>query len=171
MKSTVFTNEPISNIIWKATSELVANDYNPNVVFTPEMNLLKLSLMLNGWIQPILITQHNVIIDGFHRFTLSSRDKDIIAKYGGMVPCAVLTLTEAERILLTVRINRAKGSHIAIKMHELVTKVHLEHGMTIPEIAKQIGGTKAEVELLLKENVFKALDIENKQYSKAWVPK
>lgn len=163
--------DPISNIQWLRADSLTANDYNPNIVFSQEMKLLKLSLMLNGWIQPILASQNNVIIDGFHRHYLSSTDKDIIDRYKGLVPVAVLNLTEPERMLLTVRINRAKGTHIAVKMHELVTKVHVEFGLTIQEICKQIGANRDEFELLLKDNVFKALDIENHKYSNAWVPR
>jgi ParB-like chromosome segregation protein Spo0J len=163
--------DPINSIQWLQVANLKANDYNPNVVFSPEMKLLKLSLMTNGWIQPLLVSADGIIIDGFHRWFLSSNDKDVQARYNGLAPCAVLDLTPAERMLLTVRINRAKGSHIAVKMHDLITAVHKEHGYSVQEIAKQIGGTKDEVELLLKENVFKALDIENHKFSQAWVPK
>jgi ParB-like chromosome segregation protein Spo0J len=106
------------------------------------MKLLKLSLLKNGWIQPILVTMEKIIIDGFHRWHLSREDKEIKARYKGLAPCAVMDLSEPERMLLTVRINRAKGSHIAIKMHELVRSLHNNHGYTKEEIAKQIGGTK-----------------------------
>jgi len=73
--------------------------------------------------------------------------------------------------MLTVRINRAKGSHIAIKMHELVAKLITEYGMPAEYIAESIGATKDEVQLLSQENVFKALKTEAHQYSRAWVPK
>lgn len=164
-------NDPINDIQWINVKTLNPNDYNPNVVLTQELNLLKFSLLKTGWIQPILISNEGVIIDGYHRYWLSSNDKDIIARYGYKAPCTVLNINEAERMLLTIRINRAKGNHIAIKMHELVSKVFNQFDYSIEDIAKSIGATKDEIDLLLKEDVFDALDTKNHKYSKAWIPK
>lgn len=163
-------HQPINNIIWQDADELSANDYNPNIVFTPEMKLLKFSLLTTGWIQPILCDNSFRIIDGFHRWHLSRTDADILKKYHGLVPCCVLDLSEPERMLLTIRINRAKGTHQAIKMHEIITTLHHVHHYPIRDIAEGIGANKDEIELLLKENVFSALNIEKHQYSKAWIP-
>ena len=59
--------DPINNIQWILASDLNGNDYNPNVVFTPELKLLERSLLKTGWVQPILISKDKIIIDGFHR--------------------------------------------------------------------------------------------------------
>ena len=162
---------PLSNIQWVDVDLLQANDYNPNVVFSKEMELLKLSILKNGWIQPILVTHEYVIIDGFHRASLAKSDKKVNSLTGGKVPVVIMELSEPERMLLTIRINRAKGSHIAIKMSDLIKKVVNDFGMPIDEICRQIGATKDEVELLLMEDVFKKFDITKEtKYSKAWVP-
>lgn len=162
---------PISNIQWVDVKKLKANDYNPNVVFSKEMELLKLSILKNGWIQPILVTHEYVIIDGFHRASLAKADKKVNALTGGKVPVVIMELNEPERMLLTIRINRAKGSHVAIKMSDLIKKVVNDYGMPIEEICRQIGATKDEVELLLMDDVFKKFDITKEtKYSKAWVP-
>lgn len=112
-----------------------------------------------------------VVIDGFHRSTLAKADDEVRAMTGGLVPCAVLELPVAERMLLTVRINRAKGSHVALKMHELVRTLVQDHGIPVADVCAGIGATKHEVETLLTENLFKKFDVENTPYSKAWVPK
>ena len=162
---------PISTVKWVEVNKLKANDYNPNVVFSKEMELLKLSILKNGWIQPILVTHEYVIIDGFHRASLAKSDKKVNALTGGKVPVVIMELSEPERMLLTIRINRAKGSHIAIKMSDLIKRVVNEYGMPIDEICRQIGATKDEVELLLMDDVFKKFDItKESKYSKAWVP-
>lgn len=162
---------PISKVQWVDVEKLTANDYNPNVVFSKEMELLKLSILKNGWIQPILVTHEFVIIDGFHRASLAKADKQVKALTGGKVPVVIMELNEAERMLLTIRINRAKGSHIAIKMSDLIKKVVNDYGMPIDEICRQIGATKDEIELLLMNDVFKKFDITKEtKYSKAWVP-
>ena len=48
---------PLSKIQWIDVNKLKANDYNPNVVLTNELKLLQLSMLKNGWIQPVLVTQ------------------------------------------------------------------------------------------------------------------
>lgn len=162
---------PISNVTWVDVGLLKANDYNPNVVFSKEMELLRLSILKNGWIQPILVTHEYVIIDGFHRASLAKSDRKVRDFTGGKVPVVVMELSEPERMLLTIRINRAKGSHIAIRMSDLIKRVVNEYGMPFEEICRQIGATKDEVELLLMDDVFKKFDISKEsKYSRAWVP-
>lgn len=158
---------PLSNITWVDVNRLNANDYNPNHVYGPEMKLLELSILKHGWIQPILISGDYQIIDGFHRATLARTSNKIPA----FVPCCIMDLNEPERMLLTVRINRAKGQHIALKMHDLLEKLVKDHGYSEEEIGVQIGATKDEVKLLLQDNVFTKLKIRDHIYSKAWIPK
>ena len=162
---------PISNIQWVDVEKLSANDYNPNVVYTKEIELLKFSILYNGWIQPILVTQDFVIIDGFHRASLAKADKEVKALTGGKVPVVIMQLSEPERMMLTIRINRAKGSHIAIKMADVIKKLVHEYGISIETICKEIGANKDEIDLLLMDNVFKKFNLtKESKYSKAWVP-
>lgn len=161
---------PISNIDWVDVNLLKANDYNPNVVYNEELKLLKFSILKQGWVQPILITQDYEIIDGYHRVSLCKTDKELAALTNDKVPVVIMELKEWERKCLTIRINRAKGSHIAVKMSDIIKSLVNEHGMSIKDIAKEIGATKKELDILLMDNVFKALDIENKTFSKAWYP-
>ena len=79
-----------------------------------------------------------------------------------------MDLTEAERMLLTIRINRAKGNHIAFKMHEIVKALVDKHEVSMEYIQESIGATKDEVELLYKDGVFDALNIKEHKYSRAW---
>lgn len=161
--------QPISNVQWVPVEKLQANDYNPNVVFSDEMKLLKYSIEKSGWIQPILVTQDFVIIDGFHRATLAKKDKDITVD--GKVPCVVMNLSEPERMLLTIRINRAKGSHIAVKMSDIIHKLVNDYCMSIEAVGHAIGARNEEVELLLMDNVFQKKNItEESRYNKAWIP-
>jgi len=164
-------NHPIDTIQWKPVDELLSNDYNPNVVFNQELALLKYSLLISGWIQPILITSNNVIIDGFHRATLAKTDRDVNAMTGGLVPCSVMELTEPERIMLTIRINRAKGSHVAFRMSDCIKQLINDYGMSVESVCKGIGANKDEIELLLCDSVFEKKGInESSKYSMAWVP-
>ena len=64
-------NDPLDNIQWLDAKSLEGNDYNPNAVFSPELKLLERSILATGWVQPVLISKDNIIIDGFHRWSLS----------------------------------------------------------------------------------------------------
>lgn len=170
---------PISNVRWVHTDDLRSNAWNPNHVLGPEFKLIKHSLLTNGWIQPVLVSEeidaetgktYFEIIDGFHRSTLTKIDEEVAAMTGGQVPCAVLSLSVADRMMLTVRINRAKGSHQASLMHKLIKGLVEEQGLTVEQVCAGIGATRHEIERLMMDNVFVKLDIENHSYSKAWRP-
>jgi ParB-like chromosome segregation protein Spo0J len=164
----MFKEDPISNVEWVDVNSLQANDYNPNVVLNKELKLLELSVLTNGWIQPILVNRDMTIIDGFHRSYLAKTSKALQDKYDNKVPCVIMDLTEAERMLLTIRINRAKGNHVAIKMHDIIKTLIDKHEVTTEYIIKSIGATKDEVDLLYKDGVFDALNIKEHKYSRAW---
>lgn len=162
--------EPVENIQWIDCDKLVANHYNPNRVMNAEMNLIERSILLTGWIQPILINKNNVIIDGFHRWTLSRLSPSLKSKYHGRVPCAVLDISDVEAMVITVRINRAKGTHLAFRMSEYVRELVEKHKIPMDKLAVDIGATFDEIQLLMKSDVFEAKDVQNWAYSEAWFP-
>jgi hypothetical protein len=162
--------EPVEAIQWIAATDLKANHYNPNRVMNAEMNLIERSILKTGWIQPILVNKNNIIIDGFHRWTLSQVSQALKEKYHGKVPCAVLDVSDVEAMVITVRINRAKGTHLAFRMSEYVREIVEKHGRPMDELAKDIGATFEEVQLLMKSDMFEHKDVENWAYSEAWFP-
>ena len=80
----------------------------------------------------------------------------------------MIDVSEQERMLLTIRINRAKGTHIAYKMSNIVKKLIGKHKMDKKYLAQAIGATIREIDLLLQEDVFQKLKIKDHVYSKAW---
>lgn len=169
-----FGQHPIQNVQWLDVDALVPNDWNPNRVLSPELKLIKLSLMTQGWIQPVLVNREGdgyEIIDGFHRSSLTKTDAEVRAMTEGRVPAAVLNLTVPERMMLTVRINRAKGTHQASLMHDLVKALIVEHEVPVDVLAKAIGATKHEIDTLMLDDVFAKLDVANHEYSRAWRPR
>ncbi len=162
--------DPIATIEWRTAEDLHANAWNPNVVFTMELRLLERSILMTGWVQPVLITKDGTIIDGFHRWMLSRESAQLKERYKGKVPCAVLDVSPAEAMLLTVRMNRAKGTHVAVRMSELVKKLVDEHGYDAQMIAAEIGATRDEVDLLYQDSIFEARNLKDYRYSRAWEP-
>ena len=163
--------DPINEIYWLEASELKANHYNPNVVFNAELRLLERSILKTGWVQPVLINTGRVIIDGFHRWKLSQDSPAIRERYNGKVPCAVLPVGDDQAMLLTIRMNRAKGTHVAVRMSSIVKDLIDKHHLDPDQIAQEIGATRDEIDLLYQDSIFKAKNLAEYKYSKAWEPR
>jgi len=163
------TADPINRVEWMHWSSLTANDYNPNVIQRAEMNLLQNSILTTGWVQPVL---HNagIIVDGFHRWWLSHSSQELLGKYHGMLPAVDVRLGIIEAMLLTIRINRAKGTHAALRLSDVVRRL-IDAGASPEQLKQGAGMTSAEVDLLTGGTVFTAKGIDSHIYSKAWKPK
>ncbi|ACF33968.1 ParB-like nuclease domain protein [Mycobacterium phage Philly] len=164
-------DDPINAIRWVPADTLDPNAWNPNRVHRPELRLLERSLLLTGWIQPLLVNPDRLIIDGFHRWRLSQDSPAVRKRWRGKVPVAVLDVDRPTAMLMTIRINRAKGTHSAIEMSAIVHELLNKHHLDPDQIAVEIGGTREEVDLLAQDGVFAARDIPNWAYSQAWYPK
>jgi ParB-like chromosome segregation protein Spo0J len=170
------SGHPVNNIQWLDVNDLTANDYNPNHVMEPEMQLLALSLLKQKWIQPILVwpdpkTGKYVIIDGYHRTMVVRSNKQVWAMTNGRVPVVIMEMTVPDRMLLTIRINRAKGNHAAIRMHAIVHSLINDWNYSPDLVATEIGADISEINTLVAENVFEIKKVDEMNYSKSWFPK
>ena len=161
---------PIDDIVWVHSDTLECNDYNPNAVFSPELKLLEKSILQTGWVQPVLVSKNMTIIDGFHRWMLSKESAKLRSVYEGRLPVAVLEVDRVQAMILTVRMNRAKGSHIAVRMSSMIKELVDEHGVDKQHLAQEIGANIKEIDLLHQEGVFTAKKIKDYKYSKSWIP-
>ncbi len=73
--------------------------------------------------------------------------------------------------MMTIRINRAKGTHVALKMSAIVRELRDDLGVSDTAIAEAIGADQDEVDLLAQDGVFGAVDAANVDYMPAWIPK
>ena len=162
--------DPIDAIIWLPASSLHANPWNPNRVHRAELAVLEANILEFGWIQPILANPDGLIIDGFHRWRLAQDSKAILDRYASQVPVAVLDLETPDAMLMTIRINRAKGTHVAAEMHRIVHALLTDHEHTVESIMAAIGASREEVEALAAEGLFAARNIASWAYSAAWYP-
>lgn len=141
-------DHPIAAVVWVDPATLHSNSYNPNRVFKTELELLKLSIMADGWTQPIVARADGEIIDGFHRWTLGTADADIRALAGGLVPVVHLSAQDAVRQMMsTVRHNRARGQHGILKMGDIV-RAAKEAGLSEKEICRGMGMEVEELDRL-----------------------
>lgn len=159
-------NHPVSHVRWVSVEKVFANDYNPNVVAPPEMELLKLSIESDGFTQPIVVWQHDngyEVVDGFHRH--------LVGKELGMshLPVVVINQDRSEkgdRIAATIRHNRARGKHQITGMSEIVQEL-ARRNWSDKKIGKELGMEPDEV-LRLKQISGLAEMFADEEFSEAW---
>ena len=61
-------SSPLSTLQWVDRDQVRPNDYNPNKVSKQNLDLLKQSILANGWTLPIVVRPDMTIIDGYHRW-------------------------------------------------------------------------------------------------------
>lgn len=163
-------DQPINEIIWVPIEKVYANDYNPNNVATPEMKLLYISVKADGYTQPVVTIYDEkkdryVIVDGFHRYSIMRRYKDIYLACEGKLPCVVLKGKKLSDLMAsTVRHNRARGKHSITGMSNIVMEMLL-NGETDVSICEKLGLEPEEL-VRLKYITGYAKLYEKKEYSK-----
>jgi ParB-like chromosome segregation protein Spo0J len=162
-----FDREPISNVQWVHRSELRANDYNPNSMAPPERELTILSILEDGWTQPIVALADGEIIDGFHRWFLSE-DPRLETRYGGYVPVTRVICDRVHQQMSTIRHNRARGTHAILRMADLVTGM-LKAGVPEKDIMRGLGMEDEEITRLSTSAGMPEL-ASKANFSQAWKP-
>lgn len=163
--------QPLDKINWVHRDTLKPNNYNPNKVAPPELKLLKISILEDGWTQPIVINPDNTIVDGFHRWTVSGH-KEIHALTDGKVPTVMVEpKDENQQQMATIRHNRARGTHGVLEMSNIVSEM-VNKGLSGEEIMKRLMMEKEEVvRLMFRAGIPKSDIFKDKSFSKSWTPK
>ena len=167
-----FINEPVDCVIWIKNSNIVANDYNPNVVAPPEMKLLHQSILQDGYTQPIVSWYRDNIyevIDGFHRNRVGREYEDVQNRIMGYLPLTVINNDRqdiSDRMASTIRHNRARGKHKIDSMSEIVVELK-KRNWSKEKIAKNLGMDEDEILRLCQisglTEMFKDVD-----FSESW---
>jgi len=165
-----FKNEPVDFVRWVKSDKVVANDYNPNKVAPPEMELLEVSIFNDGYTQPIVTwptDDHVEVVDGFHRNRVGKESKVIHERIMGYLPIVAIRgeqSSKSDRIASTIRHNRARGKHQVDAMSEIVIELK-NRNWSNARISKQLGMDEEEVLRLCQisglENLFSDNDFSN----------
>ena len=147
--------------------KVVANNYNPNKVAKPEMELLYKSILEDGLTMPVVTFYDDkidryVIVDGFHRYTIV---KDYFKS--DVVAISVIDKDIKQRMASTVRHNRARGVHKVDLQADMVIDL-LKKGWNDNDISKELGMTLEEV-LRLKQQTGIAELFKDRTHSKSWI--
>jgi ParB-like chromosome segregation protein Spo0J len=160
--------QPLHNIKWIKRGLLNPNNYNPNSVAPPELKLLKISILEDGWTQPIVITPDYEIVDGFHRWSVSA-DPQISKLTDGLIPVVTTNPASKEsQKMATIRHNRARGTHGVLNM-ALIVQSLIKANIPQQEIEQLLQMESEEViRLALKVGINKTDIVQNAEFSQAW---
>lgn len=165
--------EPVDCVLWVKADQLHANDYNPNSVAPPEMRLLQLSIMQDGYTQPIVAWPDAEgsyeVVDGFHRNRVAREVGAVKKRVMGRMPIAVINTdrtSKEDRIAATIRHNRARGKHNVDAMADIVLDL-ARRNWDDEKIAKELGMEPDEV-LRLKQITGLAELFADREFSEAW---
>lgn len=166
-------DEPVDCVIWADSRMVHANDYNPNSVAAPEMKLLKLSILADGYTQPIVAWPTDggefEVVDGFHRNLVGREVAAVRRRIRGHLPLAIINPTRAskeDRIAATIRHNRARGKHAVDAMAEIVLDLS-RRNWSDEKIGRELGMEPDEV-LRMKQITGLAELFADKEFSAAW---
>lgn len=161
--------DPLSTLQWVNRLMVKPNDYNPNKVSKQNLELLKQSILANGWTLPIVIRPDFTIIDGFHRWTIAG-EEPLVSMLEGKVPVVIVAHKDkAGNIYGTVTHNRARGTHLLEPMKAIVKEL-MNEGKSVKEIGKQLGMRPEEVFRLSdfsKEDFLRMMIKPDQGFSKA----
>ncbi len=164
--------EPVDCVLWVNAERLHANDYNPNVVAPPEMRLLQLSIMADGYTQPIVAWPDEdgfEVVDGFHRNRVGKEVGAIRKRTRGRLPITVINAertAKEDRIAATIRHNRARGVHQVDAMSDIVLDL-TRRNRSDEWIGRELGMEPDEV-LRLKQVTAMAELFADREFSEAW---
>jgi ParB-like chromosome segregation protein Spo0J len=167
-----FKAEPVDFVRWVKNTTVQKNDYNPNAVAPPEMELLRVSIMSDGYTQPIVTfpeEDHLTVVDGFHRHRVGKECSDVTERVHGYLPVVRIKETQedrGDRMAATIRHNRARGTHKVEAMSEIVVELKRRF-WSDEKIAKELGMEPDEV-LRLQQVTGLAALFADREFSEAW---
>jgi len=167
-----FNKEPVDCVQWVLSDDVEANDYNPNSVAPPEMELLRLSISADGYTQPVVgFDRGNQIevVDGFHRHRVGRECADVAERIHGYLPVAVIRSDRegrSDRIASTIRHNRARGKHSVSHMSDIVVELK-RRNWSNDRISRELGMDADEILRLCQVTGLADL-FSDEDFSEAW---
>lgn len=171
-KISPFRAEPVDCVVWVKQSEVVSNDYNPNSVAPPEMELLRVSIFEDGYTQPIVSWNRGdafEVVDGFHRNRVGRECVEVKDRIHGYLPLSVINddkTDKTNRIASTIRHNRARGKHAVSAMSDIVVELK-RRNWTNEKISKELGMDQDEILRLCQITGLAEL-FSDQQFSSSW---
>jgi len=169
-----FKSEPVDFVKWVPSMVVHGNEYNPNSVAPPEMELLRTSINSDGFTQPIVGNQEEdkiVVVDGFHRHRVGKECLEVNSRIHNYLPIVQIRseqVSQSDRMASTVRHNRARGKHKVEAMSDMVIELK-RRNWSDEKICRELGMDRDEVLRLCQISGLSEI-FSGQEFSKAWEP-
>lgn len=163
-----FRDEPVDFVKWVRNTDIEANEYNPNSVAPPEMELLRVSIMSDGYTQPI-VSDRGIVVDGFHRNRVGKECEDVRKRVHGYLPIVQIRETQGginDRMASTIRHNRARGKHKIEAMSDIVIELK-RRNWSDEKICKNLGMEQDEILRLCQITGLSDI-FSDQEFSRSW---
>jgi ParB-like chromosome segregation protein Spo0J len=155
---------PCLNVRLVPIAKVQPNGYNPNKMEAKMFRLLKKSITEDGLTMPIVTYYDAVndiyeIVDGFHRYSVLLKMK--IQE----IPVSVIEKPIEERMMSTIRHNKAKGTHQLKLVSNIFNKLLEKKEMA--DVADGIGAEAEEVVIYRKGGILKD-EFKDLKHSNSW---
>jgi len=162
--------QPLDKVEWVSRDSVKPNAYNPNHVPPPELRLLRISILQDGWTQPVVVHRATMtVVDGEHRWTVGG-DPEVAAMTDGKIPVVFVEGDEAARMMSTIRHNRARGEHLILPMGDIVNAL-LKHGHDKSDVCFLLQMEDEEIERLTdRAGMTEKMGRGTSEFNQGWVP-
>lgn len=167
-----FRSEPVDCVLWVPAESVEKNNYNPNAVAPVEMRLLELSILQDGYTQPVVTWVNGddrEVVDGFHRTRVGKESQEVSRRIMGYLPVVTINderVDRGDRMAATIRHNRARGKHRVEGMSDIVVELK-RRNWTNERICRELGMEEDEVLRLCQITGLTEL-FSNQEFSKSW---
>ena len=172
-KLSPFNNHPVDLVQWIKSTNVKANDYNPNEVAPPEMELLEISIINDWYTQPIVWWDEwendITIIDWFHRHRVGKESVVVWKTLNWYLPIVNIRKSQQgknDRIASTIRHNRARWKHKVDAMSEIVIELKNRNWKN-ERIARELWMDEEEVLRLLQISWLQEM-FKDDDFSASW---
>lgn len=158
---------PCVNTMLVHRSLVRANLYNPNHVAPDKMELLRQSIIDNGFCFPVVAIFDDeqgafVIVDGFHRYMIGD-GQWLRFDY---IPLVCLKHDITKRMTATIQFNKARGVH-QVDLDADVIRALVEQGLSDEDVAQRLG-LELDAVHRYKQMTGIADLFKNVEYSQSW---
>lgn len=151
--------------------QLSIPSWNATYILRPDMVTMAASLGEYGLLTPLVVQEStNIVIDGSQRLKVIQGNKVIAKKVGTSIPVRLIDCDELDAMILHVQLNRGRGSMVAKQVSHIVKKLHRSKRLNEADFERLFCMKYDELELMLDGTIIKHRDIQNYNYSRAWVP-
>jgi hypothetical protein len=156
---------------WVDGSSLKLAPWRTTYIIKTDLEVLARSLDDYGWVQPIVVQKSsNMIIDGSHRWMISSNLSKLQRSTKGTVPVIFVDCDDIDAMLMHGRLNRGRGNVVAQKLSRIIKSVVRSRKYGEADIKRMFVMHMDEVDLMIDGTLLFDKNISEHKYSSAWVP-